>query len=73
MKKSFEESMAELDKIVERLETKQLTLDESIKEFAQGMQLIKDCRDTLTNARQKVMKIMADGEAEEFGDTKDEK
>ena len=67
MKKSFEESMAELDKIVERLENGNLTLDESIKEFASGMELIKDCRDTLTNARQKVMKIMADGETEEFG------
>ena len=72
MKKSFEESMAELDKIVERLEGNKLTLDESIKEFANGMELIKGCRDTLTKARQKVMKIMADGEAEEFGVTDNE-
>ena len=67
MKKSFEEAMAELDKTVERLETNKLTLDESIKEFANGMELIKECRDTLKNARQKVMKIMADGGNEEFG------
>lgn len=69
MKKSFEEAIAELDNIVESLESNKLPLEESIKEFARGMELIKDCRDTLTKARQKVMKIMADGEAEEFGET----
>ena len=68
MKKSFEEAIAELDNIVESLESNKLPLEESIKEFARGMELIKDCRDTLTKARQKVMKIMADGEAEEFGE-----
>ncbi|MBQ7718227.1 MAG: exodeoxyribonuclease VII small subunit [Clostridia bacterium] len=72
MKKSFEESIAELDNIVEGLEGNKLSLEESIKEFARGMELIKDCRDTLTKARQKVMKIMADGEAEEFGEAADD-
>lgn len=72
MGKTFEGSMEELDKIIEKLEGNTLTLDESIKEFTNGMMLIKECRDTLTNARQRVMKIMADGETEEFGAEKNE-
>ena len=72
MGKTFEAAMDELDGIVKRLEDGTLTLDESIKEFTSGMALIKECRDTLTNARQKVVRIMSDGKTEEFGENSDE-
>ena len=44
---SFEEQMAELEAVVERLEHGDLPLEESIRLFEQGMQLTMACRKEL--------------------------
>ncbi len=44
---SFEEQMAELEAVVERLEHGDLPLEESIRLFEQGMQLTTACRKEL--------------------------
>ncbi len=55
--KSFEEALQELEKIVGRLESGELPLEESIALFEQGMALSVDCRKTLETAKQKVVNI----------------
>ena len=50
----FEKSLNELEKIVEELQNGDISLDESIKLFEKGIELSKDCRHTLENARQKL-------------------
>ena len=57
-KKTFEESMAELEKIAKELESDNLTLDESIKKFEEGMKLSKECKETLDNAEMTKKKIL---------------
>ena len=53
----FEASLLELEKIVEKLEGGEISLDESIKLFEKGMELSNDCRKTLNTARQKIITL----------------
>ncbi len=50
----LEKSLAELEKIVERLEAGDLTLDESLKQFERGVLLTRHCQTALRTAEQKV-------------------
>ena len=55
----FEKTLAKLDGIIAKLETGDLSLEESIKQFEQGTTLLKDCNKVLNAARQKV-KILSE-------------
>ena len=55
----FEKSLKELEKIVRELESGDVDLDESLKKFEQGIQLYKNCRETLEKAEMKI-KILSD-------------
>lgn len=50
----FEESLAELEHLVERMEQGNLPLDESLKLFERGVQLTRTCQNALKDAEQKV-------------------
>ncbi len=50
----FESALAELEKIVEEMETADLPLEKLIERYEQGMQLVKVCGDKLSDAEQKV-------------------
>ena len=71
-KKTFEESVMELEKIVSELESGDVTLDESLSLFERGIKLSKSCQKMLDAAEKKVSVLMTtdDGEIvkEEFGD-----
>ncbi len=54
---SFEEALAELEKIVGRLESGQGSLDDAIKAYERGSELKKHCQKKLDEARMKVEKI----------------
>ena len=60
---SFEENIIEIDGIIEKLESGELTLDESIKEYETAMKLLKKSSDLLNRAEGKVLKVVekADG------------
>ena len=58
MEMSFEESLAELENIVEKLENGQLSLDESLILFDTGIRLVKECDTKLRNAQQQVEKLI---------------
>lgn len=51
---SFEESLNKLDTIVERLEKGDLSLEESLKLFEEGVQLSAACKQELDDAEGKV-------------------
>ncbi len=54
MTKNFEASMKELEEIAEKLSGGEISLDESIKLFENGMKLSKNCQKTLEDAEKKV-------------------
>ncbi len=57
---TFENSISQLDSIVERMESGELSLDESLKLFEQGVKLTRSCQKTLADAEAKIEKLMAD-------------
>jgi len=58
MEKNFEESIAELEKIVSDLESGDMTLDESMKKFEDGMKISKHCTELLANAEKKIITVL---------------
>lgn len=59
----FEQSLADLQALVERLETGELSLEESLAAFEQGIALTRDCQGALAQAEQKVQILLErDGE-----------
>lgn len=59
----FEESLEQLEAIIERIEGGEIGLEKSIAEYEHGMELIKRCRAILEKAEQKVEELSkaADG------------
>ena len=65
--KKFEENIADLEAIVQRLESGQVPLEEAISEFQKGMKLSKDLQETLDQAEKTLVKVMqADGSETEL-------
>ena len=54
----FEKSLTELEKIVERMEDGEQSLEISLKDFERGMTLVRQCRDSLASAEAKVQKLI---------------
>jgi exodeoxyribonuclease VII small subunit len=62
----FEQSLTDLQNLVERLENGELSLEDSLTAFEQGVRLTRDCQAALARAEQKVQILMErDGELEE--------
>ena len=59
---NFEDSLAKLGGIVDALEDNDVSLEESVKKFEEGIKLVKDCQKQLKEAELKVNKLMGDGE-----------
>ena len=53
----FEEAIEKLESIIERMESEQIPLEELLKDYEEGTNLLKLCRDRIDGARQKVEKI----------------
>ena len=56
---TFEVAMTELETLVAKIETGNLSLEDSLKEFEQGIKLSRVCQRALTDAEQRV-KILTD-------------
>ena len=54
MENNFENKLNELEKIVSKLEGNEISLDEAIKLFENGVKLSDDCRKILENAERKI-------------------
>jgi exodeoxyribonuclease VII small subunit len=55
---NFEQSLTELEQLVERMELGNLPLEESLKLFERGIQLTRSCQMALIEAEQKVRILM---------------
>lgn len=60
--KKFEEDLADLEVIVQKLENGDVALEEAIAEFQKGMKLSKELQASLDKAEKTLVKVMqADG------------
>jgi len=68
---NFEQTLAELEAIVEQMERGDLGLEESIRNFERGITLTRACQKALTEAEQKVQILLQENGAEVLTDFKE--
>jgi len=59
-KKTFEDAMTQLEKIVQELESGDLELEKALKKFEEGVQLSKFCFDKLEETEKKITLLTTD-------------
>ncbi len=59
---NFEELIGELETLVTTLEAGDLSLEESLSAFEKGITLTKTCQQQLSEAKQKVSKLIGEGD-----------
>ncbi len=60
----FEKAFKELETIVQRLESEELPLDESLRLFEQGINLSRFCHQRLEEVEKKIELILADAKGQ---------
>lgn len=58
--KTFEENLLELEKVVRELENKNITLEDAVKNYTNGLELAKKCYEILNTNEQLVVKKMTE-------------
>jgi len=61
----LESSLESLEALVERMESGELSLEESLKAFEEGVRLTRQCQQSLQQAEQKVRVLMEQSEEAE--------
>lgn len=62
--KPFEAAMGELEGVVGRLESGEISLDDSLAEFEKGIKLVRECEAKLSDAKGKIEKLIRDTSGE---------
>ena len=57
-KNSFEESINRLEKLVDKMESGESSLEQNLKWFEEGMDLIKTCQTHLVDADKRVQELI---------------
>lgn len=68
----FEAALEELEALVERMETGELTLEESLVAFERGVALTRQCQNALREAELRVKALTEDDEGLALTDLEDE-
>ena len=63
---TLEEAFAGLDRMIETLEKKETSLEDSFQVYQKGMELIKMCSEKIAAVENRVLLMNEDGELDEF-------
>ncbi|MFT7459959.1 MAG: exodeoxyribonuclease VII small subunit [Planctomycetota bacterium] len=66
----FEKALGELEKLVEKMEQGDMSLEESLKQFERGVALTRSCQKALADAEQKVQILLQNAGKEELASFK---
>ncbi len=58
-KLSFEDALAQLEALIDQIESGEIGLEESLKRYEHGAALIKRCKTVLDGAQQKIAELSA--------------
>ncbi len=68
---SFESLLEQTEKLVDELESGELSLDESLKRYTRGVQNLRACEKLITQAEAKVKALVDEGETRGFDELPD--
>ncbi|WP_072448940.1 exodeoxyribonuclease VII small subunit [Blautia sp. Marseille-P3201T] len=63
---TIEEGLQELDKIVEKLESRDISLEDSFTMYQKGMEVLKHCSQKIDMVEKKMLQMNKDGDLSEF-------
>ncbi|MAX22943.1 MAG: exodeoxyribonuclease VII small subunit [Phycisphaeraceae bacterium] len=63
-KGKFEESIEQLEEIIEQIESGEIGLEDSITQYEKGTKLIEKCRAILDRAQARIAELTVDGNGE---------
>ncbi len=63
---SLEEKFAKLEETVMKLESEDISLEESFRIYKEGMELLKQCNADIDKVEKQVLQLNAQGELVEF-------
>ncbi len=63
---TIEETFAKLEETIAQMEADDISLEDSLKAYEQGMEYIKSCNEAIDKAEKKVLVIRENGELDEF-------
>ena len=63
---TLEESFQKLDQVVERLESREITLEESFQIYQSGINLLKECSEKIDRVEKKMLRMDENGDLSEF-------
>lgn len=63
---TIEEAFSRLDKLAEKLEDRETSLEDSFLYYKQGMELLKYCSEKLDTVEKKMLQMNEDGTLSEF-------
>lgn len=64
--KTLETAFEELETTIAALENPDVTLDESLKLYQQGVKLLKYCNDTIDKVEKKIIELKTEDDSNEF-------
>ena len=62
----FETALVQLEQLVQKLESGDLSLEASLQEYERGVQLTRVCQQALKQAEQRVQLVNSDGSSSDF-------
>lgn len=63
---TIEQGLQELDKIVEKLESRDISLEDSFTMYQKGMEVLKQCSKKIDMVEKKMLQMNKDGDLSEF-------
>ncbi|MDO5389931.1 MAG: exodeoxyribonuclease VII small subunit [Eubacteriales bacterium] len=64
--RTIEEALEALDRIAKRLESSEITLEESFQIYKEGMELLQYCSKKIDTVEKKMLQMNEDGTVSEF-------
>ena len=65
---NFEASVAELEATIVRMEKGEMSLEDALQSFEEGVRLSRECRQLLASAEKRVLLLTEDGEEDFLND-----
>ena len=65
-KMSLEQAFEQLEETIARLESEDITLEDSFSAYKEGMDILKHCNNSIDKVEKQVLMLSADGELEAY-------
>lgn len=70
---TLEENFVRIEEILSELERNDISIEDAFQQYSEGVELLKQCDESIDKVEKKVLKLMEDGRTEEFADLEKDK